>query len=125
MKAILINSTEKTVTEIELDSPDTSLELQDLLGPIMCGWTWYNASGFPRNILYVNEEHVMTGYNDYFQIKNASDVGFCTPCGPTFLDGNGIILGVTEVGESMDTSIDAADLVVEFNGYLGDENIEI
>lgn len=113
MRAILINSAEKTVTEIELDSPDTTRELQELVGGYLtCGWTWYSASGFPNNVMYVDDEGMLKGYDHYFRITNADQVGLCNPSGPTFMYGNGVILGVNEEGESTDTTIIAEDLEV-------------
>lgn len=120
MKAIHINAEKQTVTEVEINDPDSTRELQELVGGyICCGWTWYDASGFPRNILYVDDEGMLKGYDHYFRIINADKVGFCSPCGPTFLYGNGVILGVTPEGESMDTSIIASELEM----YWGDHAV--
>jgi hypothetical protein len=126
MKAILINAKEQTVTEVELNDPDSYGELQELVGGyICCGWTWYDVAGFPRNILYVDDEGMLKGYDHYFRILNADKVGFCNPSGPTFLYGNGVILGVTMEGESTDTSIVAEDLEVSWGDHAeGRERVE-
>ena len=113
MKAIYINAEKRTVEEIDLKNPDGSNELQDLVGGyICCGWTWYSTAGFPNNVLYVDDEGLMKGYDHYFRIHNAEQVGQCNPSGPSFLYGNGVIVGVNEEGESVDTTIIADDLQV-------------
>ncbi len=126
MKAILINAKEQTVKEIELNDPDSTQELQELVGGYLtCGWTWYDVAGFPRNVLYVDDEGMLKGYDYYFRIINADKVGFCNSCGPTHLYGNGVILGVTMEGESTDTSIYADDLEVLWGDHTeGRERIE-
>lgn len=126
MKAVYINAKEKTVTEIKLDKPDSTHELQELVGGYVCaGWTWYDSSGFPRNVLYVDDEGMLKGYDHYFRIINADKVGSCNPCGPTYLYGNGVILGVTMEGESMDTSIIASELEMHWGDHaVGRERVE-
>ncbi len=118
MKAIYIDAEAQTVTKIELNDPDTTNEIQELVGGyIMCGWTWYDVAGFPRNVLYVDDEGLVKGYDRYFRITNADKVGFCNPSGPTYLYGSGVILGVTLEGESTDTSIYADDLEVSWGDH--------
>ncbi len=114
MKAILINVEDEMIEEVELKNPDTTRELQDLVGGyISCGWTWYDDAGFPKNVLYVDEEGMMKGYQKYFRILNADKLGKCNPCGPTHLYGNGVILGVNREGESADTTIEKDNMIVE------------
>ncbi len=118
MKAIYINAEEKTVTEIELNDPDSTNELQDLVGGYLtCGWTWYDIAGFPNNVLYVDDEGLLKGYDHYFRILNADKIGFCNPSGPTFLYGNGVIVGVTMEGESADATICASDLKLTWGNH--------
>ncbi len=126
MKAIHINAEEQTVTEIELGNPDSTQELQELIGGYLtCGWTWYDVAGFPRNVLYVDDEGMLKGYDHYFRILNADKVGFCNSDGPTFLYGNGVILGVSMEGESIGTSIYADDLEIAWGDHAeGRERVE-
>jgi hypothetical protein len=126
MKAILINAKEQTITEIELNDPDSTQELQELVGGyITCGWTWYDVAGFPRNVLYVDDEGMLKGLDHYFRITNADKVGFCNSSGPSFLYGNGVILGVTMEGESTDPSIYVDDLEIAWGDHAkGREVIE-
>ena len=113
MKAIFINAQEAEIKEIELENPDSSSELQDLIGGwLCCGWTWYDAAGFPKNVLYVDDEGLLKDYGHTFRITNADQLGFCNPNGPTVLFGNGVILGVNREGESVDTTIEADDVEV-------------
>lgn len=100
MKAILINSTERTVTEVDYDG--NFRNLQKLIGCDCFTIAPLNPKMVTEDVsLYVDDEGLLTNPQAFFQIK-----------GVTYhpLAGNGVILGTNEEGESVDSPVSVQDI---------------
>jgi len=96
MRAYLINSTEKTVTEVKYNGPYTEI---CRLG----GFEMFAIVGIGEgDAIYVDDEGLLTMADEtrFFQYE-----GY-----PTALAGNGVVLGSDEEGETVGATIELEDL---------------
>ena len=103
MKLLLINPFEQTVQEVK--SKATLEDIYNLLG---CDTL--DAVGIDeQNVLYVDDCGLLKNNQRYFNINGK------------VLAGNGVVVGFDDEGDSVDTSLNADDLEIQ---WLPDDHVE-
>lgn len=100
MKAILINASNRTVTEVEYDG--NFRNLQKLIGCDCFTLAPLNSENAADDVsLFVDDEGLLKAPEEFFHIAGVT----LYP-----LAGNGVILGVDYEGNSVDSPVDVADI---------------
>lgn len=99
MRAILIDSTKKEITEVNVSKSGT---LQDWYSLIGCEIVEVGHYINNKDSILVDEEGMMGKPTSFFSYKGARHPYFA---------GNGLIVGVDENGESVSCSLVASDVV--------------
>jgi hypothetical protein len=103
MKAIHINPFEKTVKEVDILG-----NLEDIY--VLLGCRPLDAINYDdKNVLYVDDEGLLKNDQRYFSIN-----------GKNFA-GKGLVMGYDDEGDSIDTSLNADDLNIQ---WLPDDHVE-
>ena len=103
MKLLLINPFEQTVQEVESEA-----NLEDIYNLLGCDTL--DAVGIDeQNVLYVDDCGLLKNNQRYFNINGK------------VLAGNGVVIGFDDEGDSVDTSLNADDLNIQ---WLPDDHVE-